>query len=72
MGEPSFQIGDVVSHKTTVNFVTPIKMTIHAFTDEGGQMIYEVPGNWVICKWYGSDSTGFRKELFHVNELKKL
>lgn len=47
-------------------------MTVHAFTDEKGEKMVDVPGDWVFCKWYVSQDRGFMKELFHVKELQKV
>lgn len=72
MANPTFQVGDLVLHLSTKHYSSPTRMTVHAFTDEKGEKMVDVPGDWVFCKWYVSQDRGFMKELFHVKELQKV
>lgn len=72
MSTSTFQIGDLVAHKTVANWAAPIKMTVHAFSNSNGGTVGTDASSWVFCKWYVTDGACFRKELFHVNEIQKI
>jgi uncharacterized protein YodC (DUF2158 family) len=68
-----FKIGDVVVHKAKTGYNNIVSLTIHSFTnsmfDSNAKEEYS---DWVFCQWFNTQTFGYQKTAFNVNELEKV